>query len=258
MTWVGALVAIGVAIFTFVAGTRAGKNAADRQALRDIYKQLFEHFDGLVKAIDRGEPKRWSSFELVERREYMPVAKRLDRTGPLHMLPSRLAARLVAAEESTLNAAGRFHRQVDELLTLDFERLCQRAISPPAIIDRSIHISLVELAANPARIAGLDNHALTVDVPARPGSPGYGGRTSRVVTKPMADSLGGIEKFRLEFDGLLQKSGCDRAWSEVEAARRDCSKICDELKLRLRDPNPFPELLRDLGGDLSSLWGSRA
>ncbi|MGB3319603.1 MAG: hypothetical protein WA978_09785 [Sphingopyxis granuli] len=106
---VSAVTSAVVSIATFIIGVRMAKDQGDRAVARDIYQRLFSHFEDLKRSIDDGAPKSWEAFPLVDNK-FMPVFRKMQRTGECHLLPPKILADCEAIETALL-AAGLSYRK---------------------------------------------------------------------------------------------------------------------------------------------------
>lgn len=101
-----------VGFVMFVIGQRSGKNQTDRPELRELYRTLLVHFEGLQSALSEGAPIGWSQVDPPRNQSRtLPLVKRLKSEGRLHELP--IAERLESVETRALDYASSLYDVIE-------------------------------------------------------------------------------------------------------------------------------------------------
>lgn len=98
-------------LILFVFGQRAAKAQVDRVELKERYRELLIHFEGLLKRLRSGDPMRYRDFQRRDVRH--PLTVNLEAQGRLYDLPEGSSLREL--EGRTLNYGRQFHIHLDSL-----------------------------------------------------------------------------------------------------------------------------------------------
>lgn len=115
-----------VSLVTFVLGLKSGKNQADRTKLQELYKQLYRHFADLEKSIKENRCKIWENYEHIQRgmiTTYIPPARKLEMSGDLIFLKSRIAETAVSLEKKVMEFGSKQDRAAKSIHTVLLDNL---------------------------------------------------------------------------------------------------------------------------------------
>ena len=238
-------VSVTTGIVTFVAGLRAGKNNADRAVMRAAYQELFQHFTDMRSAIERGAPKTWASYKLVGD-NYMPLVKAMVGDGRASLLPSVLSGQLSDLEQKTLERGWKYRHGLEasffpalnELAGVTVEKL-EAAVTGRSY--REVRAGYIPLdpagfSENLFRdgtgiglvLAFASNNAPSIYV--------YPDKL-----KPGTD----LGSFCVEVGALASAADIIQVRDELKDADRELQAVLDVLAMRIKDPHPLYETLRE-------------
>ena len=115
---VSALTSLLVSLMTFILGLKSGKNQTDRARLQDLYKQLHTHFKEIKNGFITHRYKKWSDYKRIEsinRIQYLPLVKELDRTGDLIYIHKGIANKAITLEQKCLNYEHEIEKEIERL-----------------------------------------------------------------------------------------------------------------------------------------------
>ncbi|MBR9840398.1 MAG: hypothetical protein GYB50_21270 [Rhodobacteraceae bacterium] len=227
----------------FVIGIRSGKNNRDRGHLRDIYKGLYTHFDGLKYGLERGVPKQWEGFPL-ENNEYAPPVKAMKRDGSIHVLPDKLAAEMLDAEAGALLTAWKWKGLAEGGVRTNVEGVFAKYAKNYAAKLRSGSYRPIR-TSNLMIMSTDDLTKIIEDVREKGIGLGVelsivGGRTELLRTSE-AD-LDGVDllSFALHLkEACLSVNGSQEISKEVAAQVKCMDDVLRKLSKRIKDPHPF-------------------
>lgn len=98
---VSILTSLIVSLITFTLGMKSGKNQADRQRLKELYKNITVHFQNIKLGLESCKPKTWSNY--TERKgESNPLIKRMVVNGDIIEINNNIAKRAEKIEKESL------------------------------------------------------------------------------------------------------------------------------------------------------------
>ena len=235
----------------FLLGVRFAKERADRHMLRDLYRELYDHFRRLSDALDAGLPKSWRNYSTDG-----PTVQRLDKEGKLSVLPSHLRRQFIESERRALMRGHHFRDHLENQL-IPHARLYieNRVNDPKSGIDGYPHlpINFGKLVIYPEdSFTGIkrrlenENIGLGIDFALDHG------KTHCVYVFPdkirestrVTDILDG---FRAEIE--TDTEALQRA-KELQAVEIDLQEILRLLRARIQEPTPLYDTLRNIGREL--------
>lgn len=247
-----ALVSLG----GFLIGVRAGKERTDRTALRAVYKDLYSHFHEIVEAAAAGQLKQWQDYKTNRSGHYLPLMKSMQHDGSIHLLPRRIADRLVELETNFLIAAFKFNEALREWAIPAVVEQFRRDIEAP---EKSIHhrtyvlVSLIKLIleggsyrrAIGERLSNDPELGIAVETPLERG------QTQMLYAySDKAKSEISVAAFRIRLADLTAAmSAINAPAKQVRKVLADIHRSRGTISARISDPHPLWETVVRIGLD---------
>ncbi len=252
-----------VSFLVFLLGQRHSKNQIDRSELKERYRRLVVHFEGMLEAAVKGEPLRRSDYDPPANasRSY-PLVEQLRREGRLHELPN--GEELLAAEIKVLELAAKYHLGVHLVYTMLVDYLTRVAQEPIRMNSTTgdTSTSVETEGAQPSQnYAGGPLGAILVDdefatlITQLDTDPALGihlhwrredaRNAHEIWISPRALNGGTASFLRVFRPALLQEQKVKNALMDRERLIEHLSTTLEGLYERLRDPHPMWETVRE-------------
>lgn len=235
-----------ISIFVFAAGIRVAKERSDRSTVRAIYKDILEHLKELLRRTKSADPMRWPDFKL-EREGYMPLMRKLEKSGDLNLLPPTLGADLVKVEFEALQAGQKFRRYAEEELAPKLDEFIRSKVDTSKPVPSSDaskgYISFTPfsaLIADERYIASTTDRLATTTPRLGFGMRLPGGKVETVMIIPERLVEGDLPSFYRALTEETKKIGADAA-AELAKTGEELEWAIQVVSERIRDPHPFSE-----------------
>lgn len=124
--FVSILTSLLVSLITFTLGMKSGKNQADRQRLKELYKNITVHFQNLKKGLESHTPKTWRSFS-DKTGNSDPLVKRMIKNGDIIEINGKISKRAEETEKQALALGWRFYDIYKDLHAISIETIKKHA-----------------------------------------------------------------------------------------------------------------------------------
>lgn len=116
-------------MFTFIIGSKAGKNETDRLKLKESYRLLAIYFQDLIESIKHGNPRRWDHF-IDSNFAYTTPLGSISKDGAVIDLSQKVSKDLKLIESKAMRFGYNHNNLMERLIEIASKRLAEHSIEP--------------------------------------------------------------------------------------------------------------------------------